>query len=160
MAESATAVSTARAPTVNDVDADSLATAKPEGPDLRRVSDSKGEKVGCDGCAGVDVVTDPPRAASLLTTLRGGAACGAAGRGAGEAEGGAGGGGAACGAAGRGTGDADAVARGGAAEGREALAPPETPPGSWLINCSSGISRCVWTSLSSPNSRWKRGSCR
>src|ERR1700722_12541315 len=122
MAESATAVSTARAPTVNDVDADSLATAKPEGPDLRRVSDSKGEKVGCDGGAGVDVVTDPPRAASLLTTLRGGAACGAAGRGAG---------------------DADAVARGGAAAGRDALPPPEIPPGSWLISCSSGISRCV-----------------
>src|ERR1700753_31101 len=102
MAESETALSTARAPTVNDVGADSLATAKPEGPDLRRVSDSKGEKVGCDGCAGGDVATETPRAASLLATRRGGAACGAAGRGAG---------------------DADAVARGGAAEGRDALAP-------------------------------------
>src|ERR1700744_1066522 len=142
MAESATAVSTARAPTVSDVAADSLATAKPEGPDLRRVSDSKGEKAGCDVCEGVvavDEEPDPPRAASVLTTLRGGAACGAAGRGAG---------------------DADPVARGGAAEGRDPWAPTGIPQGSGLINCSSGISRCVWTSLSSPSSRWKRGSCR
>src|SRR5258708_24540639 len=104
MGESATVVSTARAPTVKDVAADSLATAKPEGPDLRRVSDSKGENVGCAGWAGVDEVTDPPRAASVLTTLRGGA----------------------CEAPGRGEGAPDAAARDGASEGRDA---PVTPPG-------------------------------
>ena len=49
------------------------ALAEPEGPDWRRVSDSKGEKAGCTG--GVDESTEPPRAASLLVTLRGGAGC-------------------------------------------------------------------------------------
>jgi hypothetical protein len=34
------------------------------------VSDSNGENVGCGG--GVDALAEPPRAASLLTTLRGG----------------------------------------------------------------------------------------
>jgi hypothetical protein len=48
-----------------------VVAAEPDGPDLRRVSDSNGEKVGSEG--GVDETADPPRAASVLTTLRGGA---------------------------------------------------------------------------------------
>jgi hypothetical protein len=81
---------------------------------LRRVSDSKGEKVGCAGGAGVDEVTDPPRAASVLTTLRGGG-CEVPGR-----------------VEGAGDEDVLAAARDGATEGRDAtVAPPEIgPPGS------------------------------
>src|SRR5581483_11790902 len=92
---------------------------EPVDPDLRRVSDSNGEKAGCAGCGATDEATAPARAASLLPTLRG-----AAGRGGAEA------GGAAAGEA----------ARAGDTEERCGLAPP---PGSWLINCSSGMSRCV-----------------
>jgi hypothetical protein len=73
---------------------------------LRRVSDSKGEKVGCAGEVDVDEVTDPPRAASVLTTLRGGA----------------------CEAPGRVEGAADAAVRDGVTEGRDV---PVAPPGNW-----------------------------
>jgi hypothetical protein len=53
-----------------DGSAGATVAAEPDGPDLRRVSDSNGEKVGC--ADGVDAATDPPRVASVLTTLRGG----------------------------------------------------------------------------------------